>query len=133
MHLPSDSVWLIDYIRAGKYLNALSAVNHHFCSVDESSLITGQIETHVRDIVGLGQAAKWYISNEFLTVLWRVLHPGEHGKQTSTREERSHTIDSNVVRAIFRRKTLGCLWKNGSMVCLAASIQDSTHIGDCAL
>lgn len=99
----------IDYIRTGKYLNALSAIDHHFCSVDESSLITGQIETHVRNIIGLGQASEWYIPNEFLTVLWRVLHTSKHGKQTSTREERSDTIDSNVVRAVFRRKTLGCL------------------------
>lgn len=99
----------IDYIRNGKYLNALSAIDHHFGSIDESSLVTCQIETHIRNVVGLGQAAEWYIPNEFLPVLWRVLHTSEHGKQTSTREERSDTIDSNVVGAILRRKTLGCL------------------------
>lgn len=61
-----------------KQLNTLSTIHHHLSAVDKTSLITGQIQAHVGDIIHVGEAAQWHISDELLSVLGGIFHTGEH-------------------------------------------------------
>lgn len=50
-------------------LNTFPTIHNHFCPVDESPLITGNIQTHISHIVRLRQSTQRHIAKELLPVL----------------------------------------------------------------
>ena len=90
-------------------LDTLATINDHLRPIDKTSLITGQIQTNVRNVTPLRETAQRHISNELLPVLRRIFHSGEHGEQRRRRQKRSDRIDTDIVRSILSRQTLGSL------------------------
>lgn len=89
--------------------DTLSTINDHLRPVDKPTLITGQIQTNVRNVTPLRETAQRHISNELLPVLRRIFHSREHGEQRRSREKRSDRIDTDIMRSILSRQTLGSL------------------------
>lgn len=58
----------------------LATIDDHLRAVDETALMTGKVQTHIRHIIWVGQPAEGHIPDKLLTVLRCVLHASEHGK-----------------------------------------------------
>lgn len=89
--------------------DTLATINDHLRPVDKTSLITGQIQTNVRNVIPLRETTQRHISNELLPVLRRIFHSREHGEQRRSRQKGSDRIDTDIMRSILSRQTLGSL------------------------